>query len=52
MGKYGKFWVALLGAAGVGLTSSGVIDTGQSEAIVSSGVALLSAFGVYQVPNR
>jgi len=52
MGQYGKFWVALLGAVGVGLSSSGVVDTGQSQAIVTSGVALLTAFGVYQVPNR
>jgi len=52
MKRYGKFWAALLGAVGVGLTSSGIIDTGQSEAIVTSGVALLTAFGVYQIPNR
>lgn len=51
MGQYGKLWAALLGAAAVGLNESGVIDTGQANAVVSSGLALLTAFGVYQIPN-
>jgi hypothetical protein len=52
MSKYGKFWAALAGTLGVGLTQFGVVDTGQSQAIVTSAISLLAAFGVYQIPNR
>jgi len=52
MGKYNKLWMALLGTAVVGLNESGIIDSGQSEALVTAGASLLSAFGVYFVPNR
>lgn len=51
MSKYNKLWVSLLGTAAIGLNESGVIDVGQAETIISSGLALLTSFGVYQVRN-
>jgi hypothetical protein len=52
MGKYGKFFAALLGAVAVGLNSFGVVNTGEAEAIVNAGIGLLTAFGVLAVPNK
>lgn len=51
MGKYNKLWVAALGLIATLLHESGMIDTGQSEALVTNGIALLTAFGVYAVKN-
>lgn len=51
MSKYNKLWVSLLGTAAIALNESGTIDVGQAEAIVTSGLALLTSFGVYQVKN-
>jgi hypothetical protein len=52
MQRYNKLWMALLGSAVIGLNESGIIDAGQSEALVTAGASLLSAFGVYLVPNK
>ena len=52
MTKFNKFWAALVGTIVIALHESGVVDTGQAEALVNSGVALLTAFGVYLVPNK
>lgn len=51
MKRYSKFVASLVGAAGVGLVSFGVVDAGEAEALTATTVALLSAFGVYQVSN-
>lgn len=52
MGKFNKLWVSMLGTGVLLLLESGIISTGQSETLMQSGVALLTTFGVYQVPNR
>ena len=52
MSKYGKFWAAAAGFAGIALTEFNVVHTGEAQALVASAISLLSAFGVYQIPNR
>ena len=52
MKRYGKFWAALAGVIGVGLTEFNVVQTGEAQAIVVSAISLLSAFGVYQIENK
>ena len=52
MGQYNKLWAALLGAAAIGLNEAQIVSAPEAEAIVSSGIALLTAFGVYALPNR
>lgn len=51
MGKYNKFWVALLGAAAVGASSAGYISPEGSELAVNSVISFLTAIGVWGVPN-
>ena len=51
MKRYNKFWAALLGAGAIALHESGVIDAGQADALMAYGLPLLTAFGVYAVPN-
>jgi len=48
--KYAKFVVAICGFVGVVATqlASGSFDV---SAIVTSGIALAAAFGVYRIPN-
>ena len=52
MRKYSKFWTAIVGTAGVALSSFGVIGEAESQSVVTSVISLLAAFGVYQIPNR
>lgn len=51
MTRYNKFWLALLGAGGVGLSSFGVLSEPESQAVVTSLVGLGTALGVWAVPN-
>jgi phage shock protein PspC (stress-responsive transcriptional regulator) len=48
LGKYNKFWVALVAAIVAGLTQY----YGQDSTIVSTVTGLLGALGVYSVSNR
>ena len=52
MQGYNKLWAALVGTAAIALHEGGVVDSGQADALVSSGISLLTAFGVYLAPNR
>jgi len=52
MGKYNKFFAALVGAAAVGATSAGYVTAPESEAMATSVLSLLAAFGVWGVPNK
>lgn len=50
---YRKFVVAIIGAAAAGLAAFGVVDLGDDavDGIVSTVIALLTAFGVWAAPN-
>lgn len=48
MGKYAKLWTALAGAIVAGLYAY----YGTGNELVQTAVAVLTALGVYAVPNR
>lgn len=51
MNRYGKLWAALVGTAGVAASSFGLADEAQTQVLVTTGLSLLSAFGVWRIPN-
>lgn len=53
MAKYNKFWTALVAAVLIGLDQFFGISLGfEAEGIVTTGLAILGALGVRQVPNQ
>ncbi len=54
MSKYSKLIAAVIGVVAIviGPEILGLADEAKSEMIAQSVLALLTAFGVYQVPNK
>ena len=50
--RYAKLITALLGAGAIGLNESGLMSPDDSALVANSVLGLLSAFGVWAVPNR